>query len=64
MSSFIAILIGAGAVLVVVGLLAAYRWARPPIDTLLPDEHGRTREQTREIELIPGLTVNNNRLFP
>lgn len=53
-------LIGAGTVLVVGGLLAAFRWARPSLSTRLLDDHGRTPEQTRAIELIPGLTVNHN----
>ena len=57
-------LIGAGALLVAGGLLAAFRWARPPVAARLLDDHGRTPEQTRAIELVPGLTVNNNRFVP
>lgn len=56
------ILVGAIALLIVAGLLAAYRWARPPIENYLPDEHGRTKEQTRAVELVTGLTVNHNGL--
>lgn len=57
-------LTGAGVVLVAGALLAAFRWARPPVSTRLLDDHGRTREQTRAIELVTGLTVNQNCLFP
>lgn len=57
-------LIVAGALVVIAGLLAAFRWARPPVATKLLDEHGRTREQTRAIELVTGLTVNQNCTFP
>jgi hypothetical protein len=60
----VGLLIGAGVLLVAGGLLAAFRWARPPAASRLPDDHGRSREQTRAIELVPGLTVNQNRLFP
>jgi len=57
-------LIGACALVVVGGLLAAFRWARPPAATRLLDDHGRTREQTRAIELVTGLSVNQNCMFP
>ena len=57
-------LIGAGALLITGGLLAAFRWARPPAATRLLDDHGRTREQTRAIEQVTGLRVNQNSMFP
>jgi len=57
-------LICVGVLLVAGALLAAFRWARPPVATRLLDDHGRTREQSRAVELVTGLTVNQNRMFP
>jgi hypothetical protein len=48
------------AVLVVAGLLLAYRWARPPVQSYAADGHGRTKEQARAVELVTSLTVNHN----